>query len=66
MILSFITLMFLFVSYSANIVALLQSPSNQIKTLPDLYDAKFQFSMTDTVYNRHFFAVSDLLLCGKL
>ncbi|XP_037047075.1 glutamate receptor ionotropic, delta-2-like isoform X1 [Bradysia coprophila] len=56
MILSFITLMFLFVSYSANIVALLQSPSNQIKTLPDLYDAKFQFSMTDTVYNRHFFA----------
>ncbi|KAG4076272.1 hypothetical protein HA402_014821 [Bradysia odoriphaga] len=56
MILSFITLMFLFVSYSANIVALLQSPSNQIKTLPDLYDAKFQFSLTDTVYNRHFFA----------
>lgn len=58
MILSFITLMFLFVSYSANIVALLQSPSNQIKTLQDLYETKLDFSILDTVYNRHYFAVS--------
>lgn len=58
MILSFISFMFLFVSYCANIVALLQSPSNQIRTLQDLYDTKMGFSVLDTVYNRHYFAVS--------
>lgn len=58
MVLSFITLMFLFVSYSATIVALLQAPSNQITTLQDLYDTKLDFSIVDTVYNRHYFAVS--------
>lgn len=59
MILSFISFMFLFVSYCANIVALLQSPSNQIRTLRDLYDTKMEFSILDTAYNRHYFAVSE-------
>lgn len=58
MAIAFIILMFLYVSYSANIVALLQSPSNQIKTLRDLYESKIDSSVEDTVYNRHYFPVS--------
>lgn len=55
---AFIILMFLYVSYSANIVALLQSPSNQIKTLRDLYESKLDAAVEDTVYNKHYFPVS--------
>lgn len=54
---AFIILMLVFVSYSANIVALLQSPSNQIKTIRDLYESKLETSVEDTVYNRHYFPV---------
>lgn len=58
MAIAFTILMFLYVSYSANIVALLQSPSNQIKTLQDLYESKLDVSVEDTVYNRYYFPVS--------
>lgn len=61
MAISFTILMFLYVSYSANIVALLQSPSNQIKTLQDLYESKLDVSMEDNVYNRYYFPVSSQL-----
>lgn len=57
MAIAFIILMFLFVSYSANIVALLQSPSNQIKTLQDLYESKIITYSEDTIYYRHYFPV---------
>ncbi|KAG4080335.1 hypothetical protein HA402_010827 [Bradysia odoriphaga] len=52
---AFLILMLVFVSYSANIVALLQSPSNQIKTIQDLYESKIDASVEDTVYFRHYF-----------
>nr|AMM70655.1 ionotropic receptor 75q1 [Heliconius melpomene rosina] len=54
----FITLfvfVFLYTSYSANIVALLQSTSNQIKTLADLLNSNLELGCEDTLYNRYYF-----------
>ncbi|XP_055388086.1 ionotropic receptor 75a-like [Condylostylus longicornis] len=55
MMLTFITLMFLYTSYSANIVALLQSPSNRIKTLEDLLNSRLKLAADDTVFNHYYF-----------
>ena len=59
--LSFVALMFLYSSYSANIVALLQSPSNKIKTLEDLYNSRLKFGVDDVVFNHFYFSVSFLI-----
>lgn len=53
---SFTALMFMYASYSANIVALLQSPSNKIKTLDDLYNSRIKLGVDDTVFNHYYFA----------
>lgn len=57
MVVVFIILMFLYTSYSANIVALLQSPSKKIKTLKDLYNSRLKLGADDTVYNHYYFTV---------
>lgn len=54
----FISLMFLYNSYSANIVALLQSSSTSIQTLKDLLDSRLQVGVDDTVFNHFYFPVS--------
>lgn len=58
MVVVFIILMFLYTSYSANIVALLQSPSKKIKTLKDLYNSRLKLGVDDTVYNHYYFTVN--------
>lgn len=58
MFLSFIILMFLYASYSANIVALLGAPSSKIKTLDDFLHSRLKLGIDDTVYNRFYFPVS--------
>lgn len=58
MVIIFIAMMFLFVSYSANIVALLQSPSSKIRTLEDLHSSRLEVGAEDTSYNKYLFAVS--------
>ncbi|XP_072932062.1 uncharacterized protein [Epargyreus clarus] len=55
MLVLFLTLMFLYTSYSANIVALLQSSSTKIKTLEDLLKSRIKFGVHDTVFNRYYF-----------
>lgn len=57
LIVAFIILMFLYTSYSANIVALLQSPSTRIKTLKNLYESRLEIGVDDTVFNRYYFTV---------
>lgn len=57
MIITSTILMFLYTSYSANIVALLQSPSTKIKTLKNLYESRLEIGVDDTVFNRYYFAV---------
>ncbi|XP_044733421.1 glutamate receptor U1-like [Chrysoperla carnea] len=54
----FMALMFLFTSFSANIVALLQSSSNSIQTLEDLLNSKLEFGVQNETYNRHYFRVA--------
>ncbi|XP_068082176.1 ionotropic receptor 75a [Anabrus simplex] len=44
--------LFLFTSYSANIVALLQTPSNAIKTITDLVNSPIKLGLQDVIYNR--------------
>ncbi|XP_045448924.1 ionotropic receptor 75a-like [Melitaea cinxia] len=58
MFLMFLSFLFLYTSYSANIVALLQSSSNQIKTLADLLNSKLEMGTEDTPYNRHHFTTA--------
>ncbi|XP_064071866.1 ionotropic receptor 75a-like [Vanessa tameamea] len=55
LLLLFVALTFLYTSYSANIVALLQSSSSQIRTLEDLLHSRIKFGVHDTVFNRHYF-----------
>ncbi|XP_044741851.1 glutamate receptor U1-like [Chrysoperla carnea] len=47
----FMAAIFLFTSYSANIVALLQTPSNSIKTLNDLIDSPIVVGAHNSTYN---------------
>lgn len=50
------TLIFIYTSYTANIVALLQTTSKSFRTLRDLLDSNFEFGVEDTPYSRFFFA----------
>lgn len=63
---SFTALMFMYASYSANIVALLQSPSNKIKTLEDLYNSRLEMGVDDTVFNHYYFAHSEETIRAKI
>lgn len=55
---TFLSLYSLFISYSATIVALLQSPSTKIRALEDLLASRLKFGVDDTVFNRYYFSVS--------
>jgi len=49
--------MSLYAAYTANIVSLLQSTADSIKTLPDLLNSPLNLGVQDIVYNRHYFKV---------
>ncbi|XP_055699183.1 glutamate receptor 3-like [Phlebotomus papatasi] len=51
----FVAMFFLYISYTANIVALLQSTTNSISTLKHLLDSNLEFGVEDIVYNRYYF-----------
>jgi len=50
--------MSLYAAYTANIVGLLQSTADSIKTLPDLLNGPLNLGVQDVVYNRHYFKVN--------
>lgn len=54
---TFVTLMFLYTSYSANIVALLQSTTDSIRTVEDLLTSRIKLGVEDIVYAHHYFTV---------
>lgn len=58
MVVAYTILMFLYTSYAANIVAMLQSPSTKIRTLNDLYNSRLQMGVDDTVFNHYYFSVN--------
>lgn len=47
----FISALFLFTAYSANIVSLLQTPSKSIKTLEDLLTSPLELGLLNAQYN---------------
>ncbi|CAK1547131.1 unnamed protein product [Leptosia nina] len=57
LLLLFVSLTFLYTSYSANIVALLQSSSSQIRTLDDLLHSRLTLGVHDTIFNRYYFSI---------
>lgn len=54
---TFIALMFLYTSYSANIVALLQSTTESIRSLEDLLHSRISLGVEDIVYAHYYFEV---------
>nr|QKN21059.1 ionotropic receptor [Bactrocera correcta] len=52
---TFVSTLFLYTSFSANIVALLQSPSEAIQTLSDLTQSPLEVGVQDTQYNKIYF-----------
>nr|XP_015835109.1 PREDICTED: glutamate receptor ionotropic, delta-2 isoform X2 [Tribolium castaneum] len=50
-----VSLMFLYTSYSANIVALLQSSSSSIQTLQDILNSRLDVGVDNTVFNHFYF-----------
>lgn len=57
-ILTLLVLMFLYTSYSANIVALLQSTDENIRSLEDLYNSRISLGVEDISYSHYYFQVS--------
>lgn len=53
-----LSLIFIYTSYTANIVALLQSTSGSIRSLSDLLNSNLQLGVDDTPYSRHYFATA--------
>ncbi|XP_031630864.1 ionotropic receptor 75a-like [Contarinia nasturtii] len=49
-------LIFIYTSYTANIVALLQSTSGSIRTLTDLLNSNMELAVDDTPYSRFYFS----------
>lgn len=56
---TFLAALALFTSYSASIVALLQSPSTSIKTVNDLLASPLKVSVQDAAYTRFYFMKSN-------
>ncbi|XP_050303739.1 ionotropic receptor 75a-like [Anthonomus grandis grandis] len=54
-----ISLTFLYVAFSANIVSLFQTPSKSIQTLEDLLNSRLSLGVEDRAFNRHYFKVAD-------
>lgn len=50
-------LLFVITSYTASIVALLQSTSKTINTLEDVLNSDMEVGVQDTTYNRHFIPI---------
>lgn len=51
-----LSLIFIYTSYAANIVALLQSTSYNIRTLSDLLNSDMELAVEDTPYSHFFFS----------
>lgn len=53
----FVALLFIYNSFTANIVALLQSTTKSIRTISDLQNPSIGIGVEDTPYARHYFKI---------
>ena len=56
-----VSLIFIYVSYSAYIVVLLQSTDKSITTLKDLLKSNLDLGVHDISYNRYYFQVISII-----
>lgn len=56
----------IFTSYSANIVALLQSPSHMIRTIDDLMKSPLKMALQEAGYNRYNYIQENISLLKKV
>ncbi|KAI2474132.1 Ionotropic receptor 75a, partial [Diabrotica virgifera virgifera] len=56
---TFIAFMFLYTAYAANIVAILQSTTESIKTLEDLLHSRISLGVEDIVYAHYYFQTAE-------
>lgn len=54
----YVVLLFIYISYTANIVALLQSTTKSIQTVSDLQNPEIGIGVEDTKYNRYYFQIA--------
>lgn len=63
---TFLAFLAIFTSYSANIVALLQSPSHEIRTIQDLVHSPLKLSIQEAGYNRYLYLETNFSLVKKV
>lgn len=62
----FLATLAIFTSYSASIVALLQSPSHMIKTIDDLLESPLKLSLQEAGYNRYNYLAENIPILNKV
>lgn len=62
----FLATLAIFTSYSASIVALLQSPSHMIKTIDDLLESPLKLSLQEAGYNRYNYLMENIPILNKV
>lgn len=63
---TFILTLFVFISYSANILVLLQSPSHAIKTIDDLIASPVRLAIQDARYTRFYYEKENAGLLNRV
>lgn len=63
---TFLATLAIFTSYSASIVALLQSPSHSIKTIDNLLHSPLKMALQETGYNRYYYLVENIPILNKV
>lgn len=63
---TFLATLAIFTSYSASIVALLQSPSHSIRTIEDLLASPLQMALQEAGYNRYNYLVENITILREV
>lgn len=63
---TFLATLAIFTSYSASIVAILQSPSHLIQTIDDLLNSPLKLALQEAGYNRYNYEVENISILRKV
>lgn len=63
---TFLAMLAIFTSYSANIVALLQSPSHSIQTIEDLIQSPLKMGIQEAGYNRYYYVEENQTVLNRV
>lgn len=63
---TFLATLAIFTSYSASIVALLQSPSHLIRTIDDLMNSPLKMALQEAGYNRYNYLMENISILNEV